>query len=203
MNLPNKLSTLRLILIPVFAAVFYLEFPSHYIVAAAVFAIAAFTDFLDGYIARKYSLVTDLGKFLDSSADKVLVLAALVLAVDAHLIPYFIGGVFTAVILAREIMVSCLRMIAAAKGVVMAADKLGKIKTFLQDIGLIVAILSGHFGNAVVTWVGVGILGASVVMTIVSGIHYFIVNGAVLSASAKPSVKANETTDCERHESEK
>ncbi|MBO7526018.1 MAG: CDP-diacylglycerol--glycerol-3-phosphate 3-phosphatidyltransferase [Clostridia bacterium] len=144
MNLPNKISTLRLLLIPVFAAVFYVGFTGHYIVAACVFALAAFTDFLDGYIARKYDLVTDLGKFLDSSADKVLVLAALVFILDANLFPVVIlGGVMTALILAREIMISCLRMIAAAKRVVIAADKLGKIKTVLQDVALIILIVSG------------------------------------------------------------
>ena len=190
MNLPNKISTIRLLLIPVFAVIFYVGFTGHYIVAAAVFAIAALTDFLDGQIARKYNMVTDLGKFLDSSADKVLVLAALVLAVDAHLIPFIWGGVFTAIIIAREIMVSCLRMIAASKGVVMAADKLGKWKTFLQDTGLIVLIFSGHFltlnGGAgdfgrVLNWIGFGIIAASVLMTIVSGVHYFIVNKQVLA----------------------
>ena len=183
MNLPNKISTLRLILIPVFAVIFYVEFPYHYVVAAAVFAVAAFTDFLDGYLARKLGLVTDLGKFLDSSADKVLVLAALVFAVDAHLIPFVWGGAFTAIILAREIMVSCLRMIAAAKGVVMAADKLGKIKTFLQDIGLLVVILSGQFSCGAIKWTGFSIIALSVAMTIISGVHYFVANKSVLSAS--------------------
>ena len=76
MNLPNKLSVLRLCLIPVFMITFYVNFPCHYLVSGLVFAIAACTDFLDGYIARKYNLVTDLGKFLDGCADKVLVLTA-------------------------------------------------------------------------------------------------------------------------------
>ena len=175
MNLPNKISTLRLLLIPVFAVLFYVDFTGHYIVAACVFALAAFTDFLDGYIARKYDLVTDLGKFLDSSADKVLVLAALVFILDADLFPIgVLGGALTALILAREIMISCLRMIAAAKKVVIAADKLGKVKTVLQDVALVVLIMAGGTDAAWLKWVGAAILGASVVMAVVSGVHYVI-----------------------------
>ena len=85
MNLPNKLTLGRLILIPFFIVAFYLNFTGHYLVALGIFALAAFTDFLDGYIARKYNLVTDLGKFLDPIADKVLVLSALVFATIGHI----------------------------------------------------------------------------------------------------------------------
>ena len=186
MNVPNKISTLRLLLIPVFAAVFYVGFTGHYIVAACVFALAAFTDFLDGYIARKYDLVTDLGKFLDSSADKVLVLAALVFILDANLFPVVIlGGVMTALILAREIMISCLRMIAAAKRVVIAADKLGKIKTVLQDVALIILIVSGGFDLMWLSWAGAAMLGVSVVMAVVSGVHYVVKYRFILTGKDK------------------
>ena len=174
MNLPNKISTLRLLLIPVFAVLFYVDFTGHYFVAAAVFCLAAFTDFLDGYIARKYRLVTDLGKFLDSSADKVLVLSALVLLLDADVIPKVWGGVMTALILAREIMISCLRMIAAAKKEVIQADKLGKTKTVLQDVALVIIIISGGCDEKVLLWTGVGMLAASVIMAVVSGVHYLV-----------------------------
>ena len=185
MNLPNRISLIRLLLIPVFVAVFYVEFPYHYQVAAFVFAAAAFTDFLDGYIARKYSLVTDLGKFLDSSADKVLVLGALVLMLQKGVLPDFWDGAFCVLILAREITISCLRMIAAAKGVVMAADKLGKIKTILQDVSI--AVLIGVFGFAstaatVIRIIGLTVFYASVIMTVVSGVNYFYVNRRVLTS---------------------
>ena len=191
MNLPNKLSVLRLLLIPVFIAIFYVDFPGHYLVALGVFALASFTDFLDGYIARKYNLITDLGKFLDSSADKVLVLSALIIFMDAKLItlgyvPEFIGGVSVVIILAREILISCLRMITAKKGIAIAADKLGKIKTFLQDVAIIVLLLAGHFASGtlqMVIWiVGFSCFGLSVVMTAISGVHYFIVYGAKLES---------------------
>ncbi|MBO4572187.1 MAG: CDP-diacylglycerol--glycerol-3-phosphate 3-phosphatidyltransferase [Clostridia bacterium] len=189
MNLPNKITTIRLILIPIFIAVFYIDFSYHYLVAAGVFAMAAFTDFLDGYFARKYNMVTDLGKFLDANADKVLVLAAVVLFVDAHLLPYIWGGVAVSIIIAREIMISCLRMIAATKGIVMAADKLGKIKTFLQDVSICVLLGAfGIFGNDysnVMYIIGIVIFGLSVVMTVVSGINYLVVNRKALSGVSK------------------
>lgn len=184
MNLPNKISTLRLILIPVFALLFYIDFSGHFIAAAAVFAVAAFTDFLDGYVARKYDLVTDLGKFLDSSADKVLVLSALVLLLDKGLIPEIFGGVMTSLILAREIMISCLRMIAAAKNEVIQADKLGKIKTLLQDVALVILIVAGGVRAAWLLWTGVGLLALSVVMAVVSGFHYLVKYRYVLTGAA-------------------
>ncbi|MBP5177514.1 MAG: CDP-diacylglycerol--glycerol-3-phosphate 3-phosphatidyltransferase, partial [Clostridia bacterium] len=155
-----------------------------YIAAAAVFAAAALTDFLDGRIARKYGLVTDLGKFLDSSADKVLVLASLIVMAEAHVLPPIAGGICCAVIIAREIMISCLRMVAAAKGVVMAADKLGKWKTVFQDVSIITLLVAfGVFGaeylNAAYI-IGLSLFGVSVALTVVSGIHYLVVNKAVL-----------------------
>lgn len=200
MNLPNKLSVARLLLIPVIIVTFYVQFPCHYIVSCALFGIAAFTDFLDGHIARKYNLVTDLGKFLDSSADKVLVLTTLILLLDAGLLtgglfPSFIGGLCVILILAREILISCLRMVTAAKGVVMAADKLGKLKTILQDVSIVFFLLAGEIGeggtlynafNNVEFAAGLhdGILitalvlfGLAVIMTVVSGIHYVYVYG--------------------------
>lgn len=181
MNLPNSITVTRLILIPVFIALFYVDFSGHYIIAAAVFAVAAFTDFLDGYLARKLDLVTDLGKFLDASADKVLVLAALVIMIDAKVVPIVWGGVLTSVVLAREIMVSCLRMVAASKNLVLAADIFGKIKTVLQDVGIIVAIVAAGLNIDVVTYIGYALLSASVLMTVVSGVRYFIVNRKVFS----------------------
>ena len=141
MNLPNKISLARIALIPVFIAFYYLTMiPHNYLYATIVFAVAAFTDFLDGYIARKYNLVTDLGKFLDPIADKVLVLTAMILMLTSvsigplggGILPAVSGGVGISIILARELIVSSFRMVAASKKVVIAADKLGKIKTVSQ-----------------------------------------------------------------------
>lgn len=203
MNLPNKLSVIRLLLIPVIMITFYVRFPYHYIVSCALFAIAAFTDFLDGYIARKYNLVTDLGKFLDSSADKVLVLTILILLLDAGLLtggifPTFIGGLCVSLILAREILISCLRMVTAAKGVVMAADKLGKTKTILQDVSIIFFFLAGEFGeegtikelfknsatvdaiHQIILVTALVLFALAVIMTVISGVHYVLVYGKKL-----------------------
>ena len=185
MNLPNKLSVLRLILIPVFIAVFYVDFPYHYLVACVVFAISAFTDFLDGYLARKYNLITDLGKFLDSSADKVLVLSALVIITDANVLPRALCGIGVSIILAREILISCLRMVAASKGLVMAADKFGKIKTLFQDLTIIVVIIYAQFAGAslgnVLYISSIVLFAASTLLTIASGLNYFIRNKKTLS----------------------
>lgn len=189
MNLPNKLSVLRLILIPVFVAVFYLQFPYHYLVAAAVFAVSAFTDFLDGHIARKYNLITDLGKFLDSSADKVLVLTALIVIVDANLLPLIVGGVGVSIICARETLVSCLRMVAASKGVVMAADKFGKAKTLCQDVTIDAILICGEFASTgvgeILAIVGYVLFGLSLILTIASGLNYFLGNKKALSQIEK------------------
>ena len=188
MNLPNKISLARIALIPVFIALDSLTMiPHNFLYATIVFAVAAFTDFLDGYIARKYNLVTDLGKFLDPIADKVLVLTAMLLMltpVAGGLLPAVIGGIGVSIILARELIVSSFRMVAASKKVVIAADKLGKIKTISQDIALVLLLFSKAFeGNVFeIIWiVGYGLFIFSVVMTLISGINYIVKNKAVFS----------------------
>ena len=187
MNLPNKLTLIRIILIPVFVAVLYLEvIPFNYIVAAAIFAIAAFTDFLDGHIARKYNLVTDLGKFLDPIADKVLVSTAfIVMLAPIGLVSYlpFYAGICVAVILARELIVSGFRMVAASKGVVLAADKSGKIKTFVQDIAIVVLLVSMNFNPLDILYIGgLVVLGIATILTIISGTECIVKNSFVIKS---------------------
>ncbi|MBQ5801462.1 MAG: CDP-diacylglycerol--glycerol-3-phosphate 3-phosphatidyltransferase [Clostridia bacterium] len=187
MNLPNKLSCLRLILIPVFTALFYLTvLPYNYLFALAVFAIASATDFLDGYIARKYHLVTNLGKFLDPIADKVLVSTALIVicAAEGALIPV-VGPVCVAIILARELIISGFRQVAAKTGFVMAADKVGKIKTVTQDVAMIALMVYLEFPMAAFAtewlyYASNAVLILATVLTIVSGINYIVKNAAVL-----------------------
>lgn len=193
MNLPNKLSLTRIILIPVFVALFYITaIPYNYCYSAIVFALAACTDFLDGYIARKYNLVTDLGKLLDAIADKVLVLTACVLIItQPEMINPIIGGIGVSIILARELIVSLFRMLAAAKNTVIAADKMGKIKTILQDICIVVFLCSydffGLFGGlySPVNIVALVFFSLAVLMTIYSGIEMFIKNKHVLKSENK------------------
>ena len=130
MNLPNRITMVRVFMIPVFVVLLMLEkyLPYYNFIALAVFATASFTDFLDGHIARKYNLVTTFGKFMDPLADKILVSTALILLIEFDKIP----AVVVAVILAREFIISGFRLIACDKGVVLAAGYLGKIKTFSQ-----------------------------------------------------------------------
>ena len=112
MNLPNKLTLLRIIMIPVFVVLLYLDFPFNNLVALAVFILASITDTLDGYIARKYNLITDFGKFMDPIADKLLVTAAMLVFVDWHMMPAWV----VIVVVAREFIVSALRLVAANNG---------------------------------------------------------------------------------------
>lgn len=181
MNLPNKLTLLRVILVPFFLLFMYLKFPFHYAAALIVFAAASITDALDGKIARKNHLVTNFGKFLDPLADKVLVMAAL--AVFAELPQINMGAVPLIIIISREFMVSGLRLIAADSGIVVAAGMWGKLKTAFT-MGTIVAILLwlsvvNDFGfnisqgilnaadviSSVLIWI-------SVVLTVISGLVY-------------------------------
>lgn len=187
MNLPNKLTLLRIILIPVFTAIYFISaLPCNFLIAAIIFVLAACTDFLDGYIARKYNLVTDLGKFLDPIADKVLVSTALIIMLvpvgGTVILPSY-AAVAVAIILARELIISGFRMVAANKGMVVAADWSGKIKTFAQDIAIAV-LLAGASLDAglysVTNVIGLVALGLATVLTIVSGTECIVKNRAVL-----------------------
>lgn len=146
MNLPNKLTLFRVILVPILVIIGYCSIPgeflgveSKYWIMNIIFAIASFTDFLDGYIARKNNIVTTFGKFLDPLADKILVLSALVMLVEFGRIPAWIP----AIVLTREFLVSGYRLIAVEKGgKVIAASIWGKIKTVTQMIAIILAFAS-------------------------------------------------------------
>ena len=187
MNLPNKLTILRLIMIPAFVAVFYITaIPFNYLISAVIFVLAAATDFLDGYIARKYNLVTDLGKFLDPIADKVLVSTALIVMLlpsgGTVILPFY-GAIAVAIILARELIVSGFRMVAASKGAVLAADWSGKIKTTFQDVAIVVLLAGANLVPGLYSWlniVGLVLLALATLLTIVSGTECIVKNRAVL-----------------------
>ena len=129
MNLPNKLTLMRVILIPVYLVLWHLEFPGNNYAALAVFVVASLTDFLDGYIARKYDLVTDFGKFMDPLADKLLVCSALICLIELRQLPAWM----VIVIISREFIISGFRLVASDNGVVIAASYWGKFKTNLPD----------------------------------------------------------------------
>ncbi len=164
MNLPNKLTIFRIILVPFFVACLLIEFPYNNIYATLLFVIASLTDFLDGYIARKNNLVTDFGKFADPIADKILVISACICLIETGVIPAW----SVLIIIFREFVISGLRMSAAAKNVVIPADKLGKWKTFTQMIALILLILGVFDVLAYILYY------ISVALTAISGVMYII-----------------------------
>lgn len=165
MNLPNKLTTLRMILVPVFIVLYLM---GQNVPAVIVFIIASATDYLDGHLARKNNLVTDYGKIMDPLADKLLVTSALVCMVQTQVVPAWM----VIVILAREFAITGLRSVAASKGIVIAAAWSGKIKTVTQMIAIIFLIL-GNWPFSLVNFPFATImLWVAVIMTIYSGVEY-------------------------------
>lgn len=176
MNLPNKLTMFRVILIPFF--VFFLLAPwftgyGNYI-AVVIFIAASLTDLLDGKIARKYNLVTNFGKFMDPLADKLLVCSALICLVELSRIPAWI----VIIIIAREFIISGFRLIAAESGVVIAASYWGKFKTTAQMIAVILLVLD--LPNAVFQTLGTVFVYIALVLTVVSLVDYIAKNKDVL-----------------------
>ncbi len=200
LNLPNRITLIRIFLIPVFIAVFFITPLAEwrFLIAAIVFAVAAATDALDGHIARSRGLVTNLGKFLDPIADKVLVSTAMILLLAAKdsFFGVFAGlgeafyitvAVCICVIMARELIISAFRQIAATSGVVMAADKLGKIKTIFQDVSIVAFLIGAAFSytmfGEIVLWVAFVFFALATILTVWSGIAYVVNNAQVLKDS--------------------
>ena len=193
MNLPNKLTIARMCAIPIVIIVTLLSFLSGVIkginlqllILLIVFALASITDFLDGKIARKYNLVTNFGKFMDPLADKLLVMSTMIAILELGIFQAFgisFGFVIT-IILAREFAITGLRTLAADNGVVIAASKLGKLKTVSQMLMIIYIIAINMFNiqnTLIKDIVTVILVSFATIMTIVSGIDYFIKNAKVL-----------------------
>ena len=176
MNLPNKLTTFRVILIPFF--VFFMLAPNmtginHYI-AAAIFIVASLTDLLDGKIARKYNLVTNFGKFMDPLADKLLVCSAMICLIQNGQLAAWI----VVIIIAREFIISGFRLIASDNGVVIAASYWGKFKTTFQMLMVIVLILNIQMSFFQI--LGVILTYVALILTVVSLIDYIVKNKDVL-----------------------
>ncbi|EJF41847.1 CDP-diacylglycerol--glycerol-3-phosphate 3-phosphatidyltransferase [Clostridium sp. MSTE9] len=156
MNLPNKLTMFRLILVPFFVAVLLAPaLPHHYLIAAILFAVASYTDHLDGMLARKNNQITDFGKFMDPLADKVLVISALVCFVELHLANVWL----VLLIIAREFMVTSIRLVAADKGQVIAANNWGKAKTVSQIIAILVVLFLQY-------WLELAVAGVALPVTV-------------------------------------
>ena len=172
MNLPNKLTLLRICLIPVFVILMLSQINNFFLIACIVFMVASITDFLDGKIARKYNLVTDFGKFTDPLADKLLVLSALICMIDYDLV----AGWMVIIIVARELTVSILRAIAADNGKVIAASGGGKIKTTSQMIAIIFLLIGANFSNDIILLIGTVAMYIATIFTLYSGIDYLYKN---------------------------
>lgn len=174
MNLPNRLTTLRMILVPVFVIFMYLQFPFHRVIALLIFIIASLTDTADGYIARKYKLITDFGKFMDPLADKLLVCSALICLVGSGEIPAWV----TIIIVGREFVISGFRLIASDNGIVIAASYWGKFKTVSQMAMIIVVLLD----IAALRPLEIVLIIVATCLTVISLIDYLVKNKNVLSS---------------------
>lgn len=191
MNVPNKITLSRILLIPVFIILMSVPFdwgswdigeaqlPLTHFVAGLLFIVAAATDWIDGHYARKYNLVTNLGKFLDPLADKLLVSAALIILVEMGVAPAWV----VIIIISREFAVTGLRLVAAGEGIVLAAGSMGKLKTATQMIAIAVLLLH-NFPFAYIGFpFGQWMLYISLFFTILSGVDYFMKNWHVLRDS--------------------
>ena len=175
MNLPNKLTLMRVIMIPFFIVFLLVPItPYNNWIALAIFVIASLTDFLDGYIARKYKLVTNFGKFMDPLADKLLVCSALICLVELEKIPAWM----VILIIAREFIISGFRLIASDNGIVIAASYWGKFKTTFQMIMVVVLML--NIQNDIMIIFGQILIWVSLALTIISLVDYVAKNLDVL-----------------------
>ena len=178
MNLPNKLTIFRVILIPVFVVLLLFDITAYdKWIALAIFIVASLTDFLDGYIARKYNLVTNFGKFMDPLADKLLVCSAMICLVELARIPAWV----VIVIIAREFIISGFRLVASDNGVVIAASYWGKFKTTFQIVMICLMIADLEpliLITQIVMWVALA-------LTVISLVDYLIKNKSVMQDNKK------------------
>lgn len=182
MNLPNKLTILRVILIPVFCIFLRMEEWAGQLIAMLIFVLASLTDLLDGYIARRDNLVTDFGKLVDPIADKLLITSAMIFMVAQNRMSATVVLLFVA----REFIVSAFRMLAASRGTVIAADKLGKYKTAMQTLAVIMLILFKPIGDSWALLGTAGTVAADIVtyialaLSIVSCADYIYKNRSII-----------------------
>ena len=173
MNLPNKLTMFRVILIPVFIVVLMtglIADPLNRYIGTLIFCVASFTDYLDGHIARKYNLVTNFGKFMDPLADKLLVSSALICMIEMGMLPAWI----VIIIISREFIITGFRLIAAEGGLVIAASWWGKIKAVPQMILLILLLLDAQGITARI------LIFLATLFTVISGVDYIVKNISIL-----------------------
>ncbi len=186
MNFATKLTLSRIVAIPAIVVLFYVVFPFHYLAAALLFVLAAITDMIDGKVARKRGEVTELGKLLDPIADKVLACTVLIMQAaggDAMMLcnpP--VGVICTALIVSREVLIGALRTLAAHKGVILAADKFGKVKTALINSAIPIMMISDL--HIAVKIAGNVLFFAGFVFAMISGVNYILANRSLLCYKA-------------------
>jgi CDP-diacylglycerol--glycerol-3-phosphate 3-phosphatidyltransferase len=178
MNIANKITILRMILIPIFLIVLLSNIANNLLIALVLFLVASFTDFLDGYLARKLDLVTKLGKFMDPLADKLLVISAILAFIEIGLLASWVAFI----IVARELIISIFRAIAASEGVVIAASWWGKLKTNSQIIMIIVLLLNSYIPVSITKYLNPLSIGAATIFTVFSGLDYILKNKQVLKS---------------------
>ncbi|HHV38585.1 MAG TPA: CDP-diacylglycerol--glycerol-3-phosphate 3-phosphatidyltransferase [Tepidimicrobium sp.] len=176
MNLANKITLIRVLLIPIFVIILFCNLSSSHYIATFIFIIASITDGLDGYIARSRNQITTLGKFIDPLADKLLISTALISLVELGKIPAWI----VIIIIGREFTITGFRTIAASANITVAASPLGKLKTITQIIAIISLLLDNYPFNLISFPFDVIMLYISLGFTIISGIDYIYMNRAVL-----------------------
>ena len=174
MNLPNKLTCLRMVMIPFFVLFMYLPFGAARYIALIIFIAASLTDTADGYIARKYNLITDFGKFMDPLADKLLVSAAMICLIPTGELPAWV----VIIIISREFIISGFRLVAADNGIVIAASPWGKIKTIVQMAMIIVILLNVPAFRIL----EIILIAAAVALTLLSLADYLYKNRSVLKS---------------------
>ena len=179
MNLATKLTLSRIFLIPIMLVFYFVNFPYHLLISAIIFIIACSTDFLDGYIARKRNEVTTLGKFLDPIADKLLIVVVLFMLIGGNFIfmPRVLTIIFACLIMSRELIINAFRLIAVGSGVVIPADKWGKLKTVSLDVAMPLMLCNLNKIISIIGWI---LFGMGTILTILSGINYIVKNKEVL-----------------------
>jgi len=192
MNLPNKLTMLRIVIIPLIVAVYLLRKPigdSTWIIMGVLFILASVTDYFDGAIARKRNIVTTYGKFMDPLADKLLVLTTLLLLTDyyartsAGTLTMWMPFWMVLIVLARELIVTSIRLVAVGEGIILHASKWGKYKTAVTMVTLSYYFFIMPMNTQMINTVGVILISISVLLTIGSGVDYFIKNKQIILKS--------------------
>lgn len=223
MNTPNKITLSRLLLLPLIIFFYLADFiPFARLVSAVLFIVACLTDFLDGYLARKNNQVTTLGKFFDTIADKVLIMTGMILIIAvpistgvAVVWPTWLGVVCIIIMLAREFIISALRQIAASQGIVLAAEKSGKIKATIQYVSVSLYFIYAFIltdivkiadmpdkTGAIINFILMIILCVATFLTIYSGVGYLIRNRKVFSMAGKNDSKKSDIVESEEESQE-